>query len=78
MPTWLWLVPLGCVTLYVWLEVARGWLVHRMADDLRAQHRALDARAASPPCALCGSPTHTYIEHVRIPQAALAGREEEP
>jgi hypothetical protein len=74
---WLWLVPLALLTLYVWAQIARDWLYHRIAADLRATRQRLDARAETPPCALCGSATHSYTEHVRIPQAELAARDED-
>jgi hypothetical protein len=72
----LWLVPLACATLWVWLEVLRGWLLCWRAAALQASRQHLDLRAETPPCALCGNERHTYVEHVRIPQAELAGREE--
>lgn len=76
--TCFWLLPLAFVTLWVWLEVVRAWLWHRLADDLRARHRRLHTRALTPPCAFCHSTAHTYLEHVRIPQADLAIRDADP
>ena len=73
---WLWLVPLAFATLWVWLEVAWGWLQCRQLQDLREWRAHLDRSAVTPRCALCGNRTHTYLEHVKIPQAELAGREE--
>jgi hypothetical protein len=75
---WLWLIPLALLTLYVWCEILRQWLYGRIAADLRATRQRLDARAETPPCALCGNPTHTYLEHVRYTQAELAAREADP
>lgn len=88
MPWWIPLVPCALLTLYVWVEVVRAVIFRRMidqrvvifrrmVDQVRAQHGGLDTRTQRPPCAFCHSQTHTYREHVRIPQAELAARQDD-
>ncbi len=74
---WFWFVPLACVTLYVWLKIILGWLPRRTVDARQNWLQRLAARPLLPPCAFCHSQTHTYREHVRIPQAELAARQDD-
>lgn len=77
MPWWLPYVPMTGLVFYVWGEIVHAWLVRRRQNRRVQWQRALDQRAERPPCALCQSPSHTYIEHVRIPQAELAERDKD-
>lgn len=77
MPWWLWLVPLACITLWVWTEVLLGWWQQRHLQDVRDWRMRLAEQRGTMPCLFCQHGRHTWEEHVRYPQSDLTQWEED-
>ena len=73
MPLWL-LLALGGANALVWAAI----VCRRPPPPPVARwRRQLDAQAGKAPCLLCWSPTHSWEQHVRVPQAVLERRQQD-
>jgi hypothetical protein len=77
MLSWLWLLPIAVVTLWVWIEILLGaWQCQHLEDARDWRVRLAECRGTVP-CLFCGNRHHSWEDHVRVPQAVLCQDEED-